>query len=88
MRRHDYLRLRTEQSDVYPSISAWDTAPFSRLQAVGERLVHLLASEVNDLLGVSSRNTQRLYLRALRYLREHGMAPEWPLHQPTLHGVA
>jgi hypothetical protein len=94
MRRHDYLRLRTEQIDAYPNVSSWDTAPLPRLQALEDRLLRRLAVETNELVAtavvrrsdktevwVSSRNTRRqlLYLRALRYLREHGIAPEWPL---------
>lgn len=58
--------------------------------------MHLLASETSKLAAsvalrrsdqaavwVSSSNTRRLllYVRALRYLREHGIAPAWPLHR-------
>jgi hypothetical protein len=95
MRRHDYLQLRAEQIDAYPNVSSWDTAPLPRLQAVEETLFHRLASDMGQLaacpavrmsdrteISISGRNTSRqlLYLRALRYLREHGIAPDWPLH--------
>jgi hypothetical protein len=93
MQRSEYLRLRERQQDVSVGIERWDTASASSLGALDALLSRRLAAARTDLLSdAGSRPGPRAeletrvqqsrdlltYLRALCYLRRHGISPAWP----------
>jgi hypothetical protein len=93
MRRSDYLRLREDQLSLAGGIRSWDTVPLAELKAREATLLMQLSrdqerhgarsagrSGLHAELELLLRNSTRLliYLRALCYLREHGIAPDWP----------
>jgi hypothetical protein len=94
MRRSEYLRLREIQQDLSAGVARWDTASFTRLKALEELLVRRVATESAEWTAggtphprpeaeLRSRMAQSRemlgYLRALCYLRQHGISPSWPL---------
>jgi hypothetical protein len=93
MRRSDYLRLREDQLSLSYGMRSWDNAPLAELKARQAAIVTQLSrdqerhgarsagrSGLHAELELLLRNSTRLltYLRALCYLREHGIAPDWP----------
>lgn len=93
MERSEYLQLRAEQQDLALGIKRWDTCPLPELKSIQAVLTSRLAGE-EALLAASHAAGARLetehqmhvdrsrrlltYLRALCYLRERGIAPDWP----------
>jgi len=93
MRRSEYLRLRAEQFDRSIGVERWDTCPLPYLQEMQATFERMLERE-NERLAESRLARTRIdmehrprveesrrllaYLRALRYLREHGIEPDWP----------
>jgi hypothetical protein len=93
MRRGEYLRLRAQEIDTAPGVERWDTRTLPELRAIEALLISRLDREEVLLTTGQVRKThgeleykahlavgrrQLAYLRALRYLREHGIAPDWP----------
>jgi hypothetical protein len=93
MRRHDYLQLRAEQCDLILGVHHWDTCPLPEMKRIEAVLTRRLASDealltkswtvngrVQSEYQVQVNYSRRLllYLRALQYLREQGIAPDWP----------
>lgn len=93
MQRGAYLHLRAEEQDVALGVQRWDTCPLPELESIETALAGRLAAEEARLTasyGAHARiETEQqvhvdrsrrllLYLRALRYLREHGISPDWP----------
>jgi hypothetical protein len=87
------LRLREEHLTLSLGLHAWDTVPLPELRAREARVLAELTrdqawhrgvrgqrSGVQAELALFAHNSHRLvlYLRALCYLREHGIAPDWP----------
>ena len=93
MRRGDYLRLREDQLSLSHGMRSWDTAPLAELKVCEASLVARLSrdQERHGILSarrpglqaeletlVRNSNSLLTYLRALCYLRQHGIAPDWP----------
>jgi hypothetical protein len=93
MLRGKYLQLRAEQQDLALGVTRWDTRSLAELKgtqtALANRLARdealLTASHIAQGRIEAERQSQvecsrrlLLYLRALCYLREHGIAPDWP----------
>jgi hypothetical protein len=93
MQRRDYLQMRAEEQDLAFGIQRWDTCPLAELEGIQAALTSRLAAEerrLTTMYGANARieteqqlhldRSRRLltYLRALRYLREHGISPDWP----------
>jgi hypothetical protein len=93
MRRGEYLRLRAQEIDTAPGVERWDTRTLSELREIEALLITRLGREELLMAAGQPRKThgeleyrallalgrrQLAYLRALRYLREHGIAPDWP----------
>lgn len=85
MQRGEYLRLRAEQQDLALGVERWDTRSLPELKSIRATRASQLLREEALLAG--SHTTQahvdrsrRLltYLRALCYLRELGIAADWP----------
>ncbi len=93
MQRGEYLQLRADQQDLALGVERWDRCSLVELKGTQTLLSSRLANEV-ALLSASHGAPGRLeverqsqvnrsyrlltYLRALCYLREHGIAPDWP----------
>lgn len=93
MQRGEYLQLRAEQQDLALGIKRWDTCPLHELNGAEAVLRNRLAGEEARLQAnlaahgyiaaehqvfVERSRRLLLYLRALCYLRQHGIAPTWP----------
>ncbi len=93
MQRGEYLQLRADQQDLALGVERWDRCTLVELKGTQALLRNQLASEAALLTashGAPGRieverqsqvdRSYRLltYLRALCYLREHGIAPDWP----------
>jgi hypothetical protein len=98
MLRSEYLQLREKQQDISLGVARWDTADYERLKALESVLVRRLVTEEAELVAggtprprpepeLRSRVIQSrdllTYLRALCYLRQHGIMPHWPQGSAT-----
>lgn len=94
MQRGEYLQLRAEQQDLALGVERWDTRSLAELKGTQAVLRSRLAAEEALLTAshaahgrieaehqsqVDRSSRLLMYLRALCYLREHGIAPGWPL---------
>lgn len=93
MQRSEYLKLREDQESVSAAVPSWDTLSLPELDCLETHLATRLSRDQERLAAASAapsrgqaeaatfvRNGTSLimYLRALRYLREHNIAPSWP----------